>query len=88
VVPALREKRVRIGLVVSRGRAEPGCVSTLVSETLDTTFGQVIGSRSGGRSVIRMGPDLGIQSGTVLLASLGCGLCHKTVVHRLQPEWV
>jgi hypothetical protein len=35
-----------------------------------------------------MGLDLGIQSGTVLLASLGCRLCHKTVVHRLQPEWV
>jgi hypothetical protein len=42
-------------------------------------FSQVRGSRSRGRSIFRMGPDPGIQSGTVLLVSLGCGLCLKTV---------
>jgi hypothetical protein len=35
-----------------------------------------------------MGPDLGVQSGTVPLESLGCGLCIKTGANCLQPEWV
>jgi hypothetical protein len=80
-------KRVRIGLAVSRGCAEPGCCSAFVSETLTILFGQVRGSRSRGRSVFRIGPNMGIQSGTILLASLGCELCLKTAPTVCSGSW-
>jgi hypothetical protein len=59
-----------LGLSFHEGVRSLAAVQPLFPRPWTPLFGQVRGSRSRGHSVFRMGPDLGIQSGTVLLASL------------------
>jgi hypothetical protein len=68
-----------LGLPFHEGLRSLAVVHPLFPRPPTPLFGQVGCSRSRGRSVFRMGLDSGIQSGTVQLVSLGCGLCLKIV---------
>jgi hypothetical protein len=75
-----------LGLTFHEGVRSLAAIQPLFPRPSTPPFGLVRGSRSRGRSDFRMGPDPGIQSGTVLLASLGCGLCLKTAATVCSPS--
>jgi hypothetical protein len=76
-----------LGLPFHEGVQSLVAVQPLFPRPLTILFGQVRGSRSRGRSVFRIGPNMGIQSGTILLASLGCELCLKTAPTVCSGSW-